>query len=89
MPITIQNRTTMKKKLISTLIGTVFMIFISTAIFAQNPGAPPPPPANPSGGNNLPVGGGAPIGSGLAILLALGAAYGWKKAVAMRKADEE
>jgi len=44
----------------------------------------PPPPnggENPTepGSGNTPVGGGAPIGSGLVILMTLGAAYGGKK----------
>lgn len=46
---------------------------------------PPPPPDNPSNGGNGPVGGGAPIGSGIAILLALGAGYGAKKVYDFRK----
>ncbi len=45
---------------------------------------PPPPPDNPSSGGG-PVGGGAAIGSGIAILLALGAGYGAKKVYDFRK----
>ena len=44
-------------------------------MFAQNP--PPPPPGHGSTGNQQ--GGNAPIGSGLFILIGLGAAYGGKK----------
>jgi hypothetical protein len=82
----------MKKKLISMFMVSLFMTLCQPQVHLHRKGRRHPPPPNPSqtgGGNNLPVGGGAPIGSGLAILLALGAAYGWKKAVAMRKADEE
>lgn len=46
----------------------------------------PPPPPNPTGGNTgNPLGGGAPVGSGLAILLALGAGYGIRKIYKMKK----
>jgi hypothetical protein len=42
--------------------------------------AQPPPPANHgSDGNQAPSGGAAPIGSGLLLLLGMGAAYGAKK----------
>jgi hypothetical protein len=47
---------------------------------------PPPPPGGPGGG---PGGGGTPVGapidSGLGILLALGLAYGGKKLYTIRK----
>ena len=49
--------------------------FISSIAKADDP--PPPPPGHGETGN-VP-GGGAPIGSGLFILLGLGAAYGGKK----------
>jgi len=53
--------------------------------FAQTP-----PPPNGNGGNtsslgNTPVAGGAPIGSGLLILVALGAGYGAKKVYDFKK----
>lgn len=73
----------MKNRIISAIIATIFAIFISSAAFAQNP---PPPPEDPSGGGG-PVGGGTPVGSGLIILIALGAAYGGKKIYQMRKND--
>ena len=61
--------------------------FITAAIFifaisARSAQTPPPPNGNggdPTGSGNTPVGGGAPIGSGIVILLALGASYGGKK----------
>lgn len=49
----------------------------SSFLFAQDP--PPPPPGSHGQTNNQPGGGAAPIGSGIAILLALGAGYGVKK----------
>ena len=50
----------------------IIVLFITVIAFAQDP--PPPPGENPS--RDTPLGGGAPIGSGLLILLGLGAAYG-------------
>lgn len=47
--------------------------------FLLNAQAPPNPPGNASNGGG-PVGGNAPIGSGMAIMLVMGAAYaGWKR----------
>ncbi|MBU2650904.1 MAG: hypothetical protein KKA81_08210 [Bacteroidetes bacterium] len=60
------------KKSISILILLIFIGLSTNQIFASSP--PPPPPGHGSSGN-VP-GGGAPIGSGLAVLLGLGAAYG-------------
>ncbi len=64
----------MKKTIQLTLF---FLLFSGLTLLAQ---APPTPPSNASNGGNGPVGGNAPIGSGMVIMLALGAAYaGWKK----------
>jgi len=63
----------------ATLI-TITLITINFSL-AQTP---PPPPGDPSSGGG-PVGGGAAIGSGIAILLALGAGYGAKKVYDYRK----
>jgi len=46
--------------------------------------APPPPPEN-AGGSGGPVGGGAPIGSGLVLLISLAVGYGGKKVYQVRK----
>ena len=59
-----------------TLILTLFMGW-NLAAMAQGP--PPPPDGGHGQGGNQPAGGGAPIGSGIAILLSLGAAWGGKK----------
>jgi len=59
-------------------IVVLFVIMVSvttTNLLAQVP--PPPPPGHGSTGNQ--PGGNAPIGSGLFILIGLGAAYGGKK----------
>lgn len=72
------------KKAIKIVLLTVFFITFTVALnslFAQ-----PMPGGDPSGGGtNPPVGGYAPIGSGLIILLAMGAGYGTKKVYDARK----
>ncbi len=68
-------------KKISIILAAVLGLTISSATYAQAP--PPPPPDHGSTGNQN--GGNAPIGSGLLILLGLGAAYGGKKLYDARK----
>lgn len=63
------------------------LLGMSAVIYAQ-PSAPPPP-SNHGGASNAAPGGFSPIGSGLAILLGLGAAYGAKKVFDSRKKSEE
>ncbi|MDR4989336.1 MAG: hypothetical protein RG741_10925, partial [Bacteroidales bacterium] len=59
------------------LLATIALIgFFSLSSIAQ-----PPPPDNHGESENQP----APIGSGIAILLSLGAAYGAKKVFDARK----
>ena len=58
------------------ILTASFLLFSATALMAQ---VPPPPPSSHGLDGNQPAGGGAPIGSGIAILLSLGAAYGGKK----------
>jgi hypothetical protein len=74
----------MKKHIQSTTIILLFtlMVLCVSPVVAQNPPPPPPPPHGQSG--NVP-GGGAPIGEGLIMLVALGAAYGWRKRKATAK----
>ncbi len=54
---------------------------VSAGLYAQTPPPPNGNGSNPSENGNTPVGGGAPIGSGLAILFALGAAYAGKRII--------
>jgi hypothetical protein len=66
-----------------------FLILSFTTILAQ---APPPPNDNgsaPTSGDNTPVGGTAPIGSGMVILLGVAAAYAGKKAYNMQREKSE
>ncbi len=64
----------------------LFMITLSLGLFAQVP--PPPPEGGHGQSGNQEPGGGAPIGSGLGILLALGAAYGGRKVYVAFKKQE-
>ena len=67
----------MKKK----ILVITMLALATTSLFAQAP--PPPPPGHGETGNQN--GGNAPIGSGLFLLLGLGAAYGGKKLYDMKK----
>ena len=59
------------------------LVFTIGILSAQTP---PPPPNDPSNGNtNGPVGGGAPVGSGMVLLMAMAAGYGGKKVYDFRK----
>ena len=69
----------MKKTIITLLVIIATVTTIN--LFAQAP--PPPPPAHGATGNQN--GGNAPIGSGIFILLGLGAAYGGKKVYDLKK----
>jgi len=68
----------MRKKLKFTisLFALLLVLNLASPVFGEDP-APPPPPSHGETGN-VP-GGGAPIGEGMVILVALGAAYGWKR----------
>jgi hypothetical protein len=61
----------------SFLAVLIFLFTFSTA-FPQN-GDPPEPPGSHGQTGNQPVGGGAALGSGLAVLVLLGAGYGARK----------
>jgi len=66
------------------VIAIALIVLASTAttnLLAQAP--PPPPPDHGSTGNQN--GGSAPVGSGIFILLGLGAAYGGKKLYDLKK----
>jgi hypothetical protein len=76
----------MKKSLLATIL-TAFFFVLSFVVTAQtnSPGANDGKGDTPSGPGGAPtpgdpsMGGGAPIGGGTLILIALGAAYGGKK----------
>jgi hypothetical protein len=75
------------RKSILNLIITGLLIIVP--VIASNASAPPPPPPPGPGGGDVPIGGTAPIGSGLIILVSMGAAYGAKKFYNARKRLEE
>ncbi len=68
------------------LILTCLLCFSSISDMnaqAQGPGEPPPPPADHgTNGNQSPNG--APVGSGLVLLLAMAGAYGTRKYLKLR-----
>jgi len=73
------------KKIIAQLSLSTVLLLSSTALLAQGP---PPPPEDPNAGGG-PVGGSTPIGSGIAVLLTLGAAYGTRKVYQYWKNQKE
>jgi hypothetical protein len=78
----------MKKAILNLIITGLFLIV--PAIIASASAPPPPPPPPGGGGTPNPIGGGtAPIGSGLVMLISMGAAYGAKKVYNARKRLEE
>jgi hypothetical protein len=72
------------KKILISILFIVSISISSNQLLAQGP---PDPPDDPTGDG--PVGGGAPIGSGIAILLTLGAAYGGRKVYQYWKSQKE
>ncbi len=74
------------KKIFLLVIFIAGIILSGNILFAQGP---PLPPATGHGGTTNQSGGGAPIGSGIGILLALGAAYGGTKLYKAWKDKEE
>ena len=74
------------KKTLNHLFKTVAILLLIGFSYTGIAQGPPPPPDSGSSttGNKL-GGNGAPIGSGLFILLGLGAAYGGKKLYQIKK----
>ena len=72
------------------ILLTVFVAISSFALLAQGP--PPVPPTSANQGGTGPVGdsgtGGAPIGSGIVLLITLAAGYGAKKVYTGMNADK-
>ncbi len=64
------------------ILAGLFSIVFSLSILAQGP--PDPPGSHGEDGDQTP-GGNAPVGSGIAILLSLGAAYGGRKLYQLRE----
>lgn len=75
------------KKTIFNLILVGLLIIVPVIIVSASAPPPPPPPGGP--GSDIPIGGSAPIGSGLVMLISMGIAYGSKKIYNARKRLEE
>ncbi len=73
------------KKIYKTIMMIMLVSLIPFNLMAQKDG-PPNPEETPTGDA---VGEGAPIGSGLIIMLTLGAAYGGKKIYSLSKEELE
>ena len=73
----------MKYSFFAFLLLTGFFLMASLPVLAQDP--PPPPGGGHGQGGNQTPGGSAPVGSGLVLMMALGAAYGSKKIYDARK----
>ena len=83
-----KNATKLAKIAKTILILTLFM---GWSLLAMAQGGPPPPPGggHGDGGDQPPgTGGSAPIGSGIAILLSLGAAWGGRKVYQAYRQEE-
>lgn len=66
----------MVKKILRTLVGTMIFSLIALTSFADQP----PDPGSGTGTGD-PVGGGSPLGSGLAISIVMGTLYGVRKVI--------
>ncbi|GAB6278872.1 MAG: hypothetical protein STSR0006_08710 [Lentimicrobium sp.] len=79
------NRKMMKKGRLIILLSVLLMLGGLNG-FSQDP---PPPPANHGQTTDQQSGGSAPLGSGIALLLAMGAAYGARKVYTFSKNKRE
>ncbi|NOX47585.1 MAG: hypothetical protein GXO89_11480 [Chlorobi bacterium] len=73
------------KKIIRSIIVVVVLLVTPVFLSSTFADTPPDPREGGPGSGDLPVGSGAPIGGGLIIMLALGAAYGSKKTFDAKK----
>ena len=75
----------MKSRIYKTL-AIIGLICLSTGIYAQ---VPPPPPGGGHGGTGNQEGGGAPIGSGIDIMIILGALWAGKKVIKLQHDNKD
>jgi len=68
-------------KLLTITLLTFNLITINPITSSAQNGDPPPPPGEHGQNGNQVPGGGAPIGDGLLVLLAMGTAYGLRKRI--------
>lgn len=71
-------------KTIKFIFSVLVFFILSTGVMAQ----PDPPGGHGSGDDEAP-GGGAPIGSGMLVLLGLGSLYGGKKVYDLMESEED
>jgi len=76
------------KKILKAITVVVVLLVITNPLAAQST-HPGDPGGDPQIGGDPPLGGGAPIGGGTFILLALGAAYGGNKLLAVKQNKED
>ena len=82
------RKTDIMKKVIFNLVLVGLLIIVPVIMVSAAAPPPPPPPGGP-GTSDIPIGGSAPIGSGLVMLISMGMAYGAKKIYNARKRLEE
>ena len=79
------------KNILSILAFLIVFVLSTSVVLAEGErgsrGEPGDPGGDPTG--ETPVGGDAPVGSGLLILIGLGAAYGGKKVYDIKKEELE
>ncbi len=72
---------------------SIFIILFTLVMLIPGYTQPPPPPGGNTGpggsGAGKQLGGNAPIGSGMFILLALGATYGLKKRISLNNEKDQ
>ena len=74
----------MKRQLIKLLLTGFLSLTLSIGLVAQDP---PDPPEEHGSGEDEEPGGDAPLGAGVYVLLALGAAYGGRKVYALKREE--
>jgi hypothetical protein len=77
----------MKRKIINLVAALVITAMPLAAAFGAIGDPMAPPSGGPGGGGGGPIAP-SPVGSGLVLLLSLGAAYGAKKVYQLRKKEE-
>ncbi|MCK9617821.1 MAG: hypothetical protein M0R21_08280 [Lentimicrobiaceae bacterium] len=76
------------KRALKILVLSAIIAIASTTVQAQEPPHPGGNPSDPGSGAPGPVGGGAPVDSGLVMLIAFGALYGARKIAALRRSEQ-
>jgi len=69
----------MKKVRNSLKFALILSGFMAIGQIVQAQAPAPPPPGDKGGNTNVPGGGGAPVGSGIVLLITMAAGYGGKK----------